>query len=347
MKQERARRPLTRRSLLRGGAGLGLLAASGGARAGDAPAWRFFRIGSGSSGGMYYPLAGLLAAAISEPIGSDGCVDYHDCDSPGLFMVAQTSRGSVQNLHNLFERNVESIFCQADLARRVAEGRQEGFAPERGAELRAIAYLFPEFLHVVVRKDAGIRQFADLTGKSISMGDQGSGTRADGDLLLTAFGLREGSLEEYNLPTVQAAARLRAGTLQAFLVISGVPATSVAGLAMEELIDLLPVEGPVADNLVARRPLFRRGQINPGIYRHVGLTPTVSVGALWLTRADLSDDLIFEVTRSLWSPETRLYLETNNRLLAPDPRLQDALLDIEMPPLHPGALRYYKAVGML
>ncbi len=337
--------PLTRRSLLTGAAG-GCLAVAAGHSAFASPK-RFFRIGSGSSGGMYYPVAGLIAAAISNPHTSSDCAVGGVCGVPGLFAVAQTSGGSLDNIRRLLGGSVESILCQADIARRAAQGEMTGIDPAKGERLRVIAYLYPEYLHVVVRRASSIRRFADLVGKRISLGDMGSGTRFDGPMLLAAFGLRPGTLEIHVLSSVAAAAAIRDDELDAFLQISGVPSTAISGLASQRLINLLPVQGVVANNVISQRPSFQTAQIESGIYDHIGVTPSISVGALWVTTDALSEELVYELTAALWSPATMAYIEENNEQLAPQITLAHALTGVDVPPLHAGAAKYYEEIGLI
>ncbi len=337
--------PLTRRGLLKGAAG-GVLAAAAGRTAYASPK-RFFRIGSGSSGGMYYPVAGLIATALSNPHTAEGCAVGAVCGVPGLFAVAQTSNGSIDNIEKLLKGEVESILCQADIARRVAEGEMAGIDKEEGSRLRVLAYLFPEYLHVVVRRASQIRRFADMVGKRVSLGDEGSGTHFDGPLLLAAFGLKADTLEISALSSVVAAAAIRDDEMDAFLQISGVPSTAVSGLADQRLINLLQVNNLVASNVIRQRPTFKTAQIESGIYDHIGVTPTISVGALWVTTDDLPDDLVYEITATLWDRETMHYIAQNNEQLAHQITLAHAVTGVETPPLHPGAAKYYEEVGLI
>lgn len=339
--------PLTRRGLLLGAGALGLTAGQGRARAGEASARRFFRIASGSSGGMYYPLAGLISAAISNPTGDGDCSVEAVCGVPGLMAVAQTSAGSLDNLERLLSRQVESAFCQADLALLCAKGEVAGLPLDLGKRLRAIGYLYPEVLHVVTRKGAGITLLADLVGKRVSLGARGSGTDRDAAVFLESFGLAKGSVARANLGSVAAAREIREGKLDAFLLVSGVPANTVSSLAQDQLVSLLPLSGIGVDRFVHLRPPYRASIIQSGIYPHVAATPSLSVGALWLVTEDLPAELVYEITRSLWSQSTTDYLAQNDTPLGPQISLDNALTDIGTPPLHQGAERFYEEVGLL
>ncbi len=343
----------TRRNLLLGAggllgaAGVGLPGLGQTAWAGEAAPRRFFRISSGSSGGMYYPLAGLIAAAVSNPTDGNDCTIEDVCGVPGLVAVAQTSAGSIENLQRLLSRQAESGFCQADIAMRAFEGEIDGVPEALGQRLRSVAYLYPECLHVVVRRNAGMRLLADLVGKRVSLGSRGAATYRDSDIFLEAFGLRKSSLHLVDLSSVQAARGIRDETLDAFLLVSGVPANTITTLAADQMIDLLPIDSVVANRLGELLPPFRLSLIQSGIYDHVTITPSLSVGALWLVTEDLDADLVYEITRALWTPATATYLAENDRPLGPQINIENALMDVETPPLHPGAALYYKEIGLL
>ncbi len=344
--QRKGKQP-SRRDLLLGAAGIGLAAAGHGAAAGEASPRRFFRITSGSSGGVYYPLASLISAAVSNPTNNQGCDIDDVCGVPGLIAVAQTSAGSLENLNRLLEGDAESAFCQADVALRCASGELDGIPLEMGQHLRVIAYLYPEYLHVVVRRGRGIRKLADLAGKRVSLGAMGSATYRDSEVLLQALGVEQSALKVVDISAVAAARELREGSLDGFLLISGVPANAVRSLASDRLIDLLPVEGAAAQRFAEARPPFQPALIQSWLYDHIPITHSLSVGALWLVRDDLPADLIYEITRALWSRATAEYLQENEAPLAPQINIDKALTDIGMPPLHPGAALFYRQAALL
>src|SRR5258706_15326412 len=137
---------------------------------------RFFRIGTGPTGASYFPVGGMLATIISNPPGSRPCDVGGSCGVPGLIAVAQTSQGSVDNVEAVGNGQLDSGLCQADVAF-WAYSRAHPFQSKGPlGNLRAIANLFQESLHVVVRRESGIRSATDLKGKRVSLGEQSSGT---------------------------------------------------------------------------------------------------------------------------------------------------------------------------
>ena len=112
------------------------------------------------------------------------------CGVPNLIAVAQSANGSVANVQAIRSGQLESGFAQSDIPywAHTGTGTFQGEAAMQN--LRAIASLYPESVHLVTRKGAGIRSIADLRGKRVSLDEPGSGTLVDATLILQAFSLR-------------------------------------------------------------------------------------------------------------------------------------------------------------
>jgi hypothetical protein len=325
---------------LAGGAGALLLPARPGAQGTGSQSLRFFRIGTASTAGTYYPIGGIIANAISNPPGSRSCETGGSCGVPGLIAVVQSTEGSVANVNAIHEGGLDSGFAQADVAFWAYKG--QGLFADRGpmARLRAIANLYPEALHLVVRRDAGVLDVADLAGKRISLDREGSGTRVDAELILRAYGLSPGALAQASsLPAGQAADAVRRGELDGFFFVAGTPANAVATLASEVGVTLLPIGGEPAERLRKEYPFFAAHGIPAGTYQNVPQTQTLAVGAQWLVGAQADDATIYQITQALWHPSTRRLLDSGHpkgsRI-----RLETALDGLGVP-LHAGARKYY------
>ena len=305
---------------------------------------RFFRIGTGSTAGTYFPIGGIIASAISKPPGSRDCAAGGSCGVPGLIAVAQSTEGSVANVMSIANGTLESGLSQADISYWAFKG--EGLFKKSGpiAKLRTIANLFPESVHLVVRRDSNIESVADLRGKTISLDLEGSGTRVDALLILKAYGVALKDLTAEAQSAGAAADLLREGKLDGFFMVVGTPATAVADLANDSLIRLIPIAGPQADKLREKYPFFAVDRIPPGTYHNVAGTETLSVGAQWLVSADVPEDEVYGITRALWHPSTRRLLDNGH----PKARLIDIATALEgvVVPLHPGAQRYYTELGL-
>ncbi|HEX7438278.1 MAG TPA: TAXI family TRAP transporter solute-binding subunit, partial [Caldimonas sp.] len=145
------------------------------ALAGGAHAQQFFRIGTGGTAGTYYPVGGMIANAVSQP--------------GKIIVTAQASNGSVANVTAIAGGGLESGFTQADVATWAQTGTGVYEGKTKVPELRLIANLSPESVHLVARKGAGIKTVFDLRGKRVALDEPGSGTLVDARLILAAYGL--------------------------------------------------------------------------------------------------------------------------------------------------------------
>ena len=305
---------------------------------------RFFRIGTGGVAGTYYPIGGMIAHAISNPPGSRPCDSGGSCGPPGLVLIAQSANGSVANVNGIQTGNLESGFVQSDIAywAFTGTGTFEGDAPKQ--DLRAIANLYPESIHLVARKDSGIRQVRDLIGKRVSIDEPGSGTLIDAGLVLREYGISNDELEiEYMKPSI-AIQRIRSNQLDAFFIVAGYPSRAISELASDTEIVLIPIDGLEADNLVSRYRFFARDHIPPGCLcggreDRNGQRRCAMAGLL-----GVDSEMVYQITRSLWHENSRRLLDSGH-VKGKHISLQSALDGIAVP-LHPGSRRFYNEIGL-
>lgn len=306
---------------------------------------RFFRIATGPTGGTYFPVGALLAGAVSNPPGSRPCSDGGNCGVPGLIAVTQTTQGSIENVDLLISGGVESGFVQADIAFQAFAGKGRFAKTGPVPQLRAIANLYPESLHVVVRREAAIESVAELKGKRVSIGPPESGSAVAAQLLLKTHGLSSRTVRLSGEDPFASADAMRAGALDAMIVVAGAPMPAIEELAQDVEIDLLPLGGPATERLLRDNPFFSMRELPAGVYPGVPARATLAVGAQWLTTSEASAELVYELTRALWHPNTRRLLDRgppNGKLI----RLETALSGVSIP-IHEGALRYYREAGLI
>jgi uncharacterized protein len=305
---------------------------------------RFFRIGTASTGGSFFEIGGVVASAISSPVDGSACGPGGGCGVPGLVAVAQATQGSMENLRLINKKQLESGFAQADLSAMAYRG--VGAFAEDGpmSRLRAIASLFPETLHVVVRVDSSIRSISGLAGKVVAVGEAGSGTAVNARVLLAAAGFDEAGVIRKNLRPSQAAEEIKAGTVDALIIAGSYPVPAIEELAAATPIRLVPITGDVAAKLKQQFSFYTMATIPAGSYRNVDTdTPSVGFYALWATDADVNEALIYDITRALWSEgAVKLFAATGP--IGREIKLANALKGVSLP-LHPGAERFYREQG--
>jgi TRAP transporter TAXI family solute receptor len=333
---------LTRRAAL--GLGSGALALAAAPFGLGAQEMTFFRIATGGTAGTYYPVGALIANVISNPPGSRPCDKGGSCGVPGLVAAAQSSDGSVANVAAVANGQVESGFCQSDVVFWAynGEGIFQGEEPRR--DLRLIGSLYPEVVQIVVRHDADIKTVADMKGKRISLDIEGSGTLVDARIILGSYGLTEEDLEAVHVPHGTAVTMMRKGEIDAYFVIAGYPTNSVFDLVQEGLATLISIPVDDALALLNEHPFFSLSVVPEGTYAGLPLITTLAIGAQWIVRPDVPNDLIYGITQALWNDNSRALLDSGHPA-ARQLKLENALLDASIP-LHPGARRFYEEAGL-
>ncbi|GAA4259027.1 TAXI family TRAP transporter solute-binding subunit [Azospirillum formosense] len=295
----------------------------------------FFRIGTGGTAGTYYPVGGLIANVIS---GTNGGV-------PGLVATAVASNGSVANINAINGGSSESGFSQSDVAYWAHTGTGLFEGKGKVEDLRVIATLYPETIHLVARKDANIKSVADLKGKRVSLDEPGSGTLVDARIVLGAFGLTEKDVKAEYLKPGPAGDRLRDGALDAYFFVGGYPTGAISELATSSGISLVPITGPEIDKMLGQYQFFAKDTVPANTYKDVPETNTISVNAQWLTSAKQPDDLVYNIVKTLYNEKSRAALDAGHakgKLVT----LKNATSGLGIP-LHPGAEKFYKEQGVL
>ncbi len=305
----------------------------------------FFTIGTGGTAYTYYPVGGVIANAISKPPGSRECGQGGSCGVDGLIASAVSSRGSVDNVNAIISGLRNSGFAQSDVAYWAYTGTGTMEGKEPATDLRTIAALFEEHIHLVALADSGINSVADLKGKRVSLDEPGSGTYVDAKLILEANDLSTDDLTAEALKGGAASEALRNGKIDAFFVVAGYPTGSLVELASAADIKLVPIDGDGAASLTSKYGFFAAGEIPAGTYEGVDAVNTVAVGAQWFTSVKEDDDLIYNITKALWNNESRKLLDVGHakgKTITPASALNGVGV-----PLHPGAARFYEEAGML
>lgn len=311
-----------------------------------APENRFFRIGTGATSGTYFPLGTELAGALSNPPGSQDCTRGGPCGVPGLIAVAQASQGSVENVALVGKGQLESALCQADVASWAYGG--SNLFEKRGAmsSLRALANLYSETVHIMVRADSPIRTLKDLKGKHVALGEPESGTLVDAKLVLSAVGLAEKDVKGSNIKLAAAQDGLRDGTIDAVFQIAGYPVSAIGELASSLPIRLLPVPPETVEKLKKKFGFFTASTIPANTYDGIDSeTPTLGIGAEWIASGELDADFVYQLVKTLWNDSTRRVLDSGHPIGRRITRAH--ALDGLALPLHAGAERYYREIGLL
>ena len=289
-----------------------------------------YTLRTGNQGGTYYPIGQAIASAVRQ------------ADST-LVLRVEAGFGSVDNCRRLQAGRASFIIAQDNIVTAALVGTSE-FAGERQAKLRHVATLFPEAVQVIVRRDAGITEWKDMRGRRVCLGEHGSGTQHDAEILLAAHGISPGSLDTCTMSFPEVALGLSRGEVDAAFITSGVPTASLASLQSVVELSLLPLDPETAAAIMEQYPLYKAVNITPGDYAFLK-DDVLCLGctAQLLCSEDVPEDVVYRLCKALW--------EHTDVLAASHPMGAaihvERALQYRSAPLHDGAVRYYTEAGLL
>ena len=313
--------------------------------AADAQEMKFWRIGTGSAGGTYFPIGGLIANAVSNPPGARPCDKGGSCGVPGLVAIAVSTNASVANVNAIQAGQLDAGLAGAQSVVDGYNGKGK-FVGNKKDKLRVIANLFPEDMHLVLPKGTKLASLKDLKGKRVGIAQAGSGTQVSVEMLLKDVGITRYDIKAAELNTSQSAQRIADGQLDAYFYAMGTPSSALVQLGSTRGFELYRFSEAERKRINEIIPYYVPSVIPAGTYEAVNYdVPTVAVNGQLVTSADQPEALIYEITKALWNKNTRKLLDNGHakgKVIRPETALKGVLI-----PLHPGAERYYKEVGLI
>jgi len=287
---------------------------------------KFLSIATGGTGGTYYPLGGNFASMIQEATGIDS--------------NAVTSNASAENMALIKKEEVEVAFTQTDIATYASEGTMM-FNGEKVENVRGLGTLYPETIQIVTTGGSGIKSVEDLKGKSVSVGEAGSGTRANAEQILEMYGLTVDDVKARNLSFDDSTTGIQDGTIDAAFITAGTPTGAVEGLAATEDVVIVPLDSDKIDALIEEYPYYAKETIPAGTYPSIKAdVETVAVQAMLVVRSDLTDDLVYDITKAIFENTDKIG-HAKGKLIKTENALNGMGIEI-----HPGAKKYFDEKGV-
>lgn len=289
-------------------------------------------MGTGSVGGVYYPLGGEMANLWKDNIDVDG------------FDVSSVESGaSVENIAKIQSGDFQLGIAQNTTMINAVEetGEFEGKTTDKVA---VIGSLYPEALQVVTLDSTGIESIEDLKGKKVAIGPPGGATREAAELVLSAYGIEEGDYDAYEEGFGDAKGKLQNGTIDASFAVVGVPSSTTDELAASTgEVKFLNVEGDALKE-VTDKSQYEAYTVEPGTYDwQEEPVQTVTAMALLLGSTDqISEDLAYKLTKTLYEKSGDMTIE-QAKLITKD----NAMVGVGDLPLHPGTEKYFKEAGII
>ena len=318
------------------------------AGASSAQEMKFFRIGTGGAGGTYFPIGGIIANAISNPPGSRACDKGGNCGVPGLVAMAQSTNASAHNVNAIQAGQMEAGLSGAATLHFAYNGIGK-FEGNAKPDLRIIANLYPEDLHLVLPKGGSLASLADLKGKRVGIAQAGSGTQIAVELIIGDHDVNRDNIDEAELNNSQSAERLADGQLDAYFYAAGTPVAAMIQLDNTKGMELYSFSDAEVKQGNETVPYYIPSTIPAGTYPGVTYdVNTLAVSGILVTNANQDEELIYEITKALWSDTARKLLDNGHakgKVITLETAL-DGVAGIGVP-MHPGAERFYKEKGLL
>jgi hypothetical protein len=289
-------------------------------------------IGTGGTGGVYYPLGGGLANILSKNV-------------PGLQATAEVTGGSVDNLKLIGAGKSEIGFTMSDAALEALEG-QDKFKSGK-VPVRALAVLYPNRMHVVTVEGSGVNTMADLKGKRVSTGSPGSATEVMAFRLIEAAGLdKDKDLRRERLGVAESVNAIKDRKIDAFFWVGGVPTAAVTDLAATPGMKLKLIDhADAVEKMNAKYgPLYSASTIPASTY--AGLekdNKNINVWNLLVTNDKMSDEMAYTVVKTMFEKKPELVAVHKD---ADSLDLSNQRKENSSVPFHPGAVRYFKEKGV-
>jgi len=206
--------------------------------------------------------------------------------------------------------------------------------------------IHPEPFTVVARADAGIKNFDDLKGKRVNVGNPGSGQRGTMEVVMKAKGwtMKDFKLAS-ELKSSEQSKALCDNKIDAMVFTVGHPSGSIKEATTSCDAVLVNVTGPAIDKLVAKNDYYRKATIPGGMYRgNPDDVQTFGVGATLVTSAKVPDEVVYNLVKAVFENfDTFRKLHPAFKNLKKEEMIKDGL----SAPLHPGAIKYYKEAGLM
>jgi len=285
---------------------------------------------TGGTGGTYYPFGGALAQAIDQ--------------ATGYIRVNVNATGaSAENIQQIGAGLAHLAIVQNDVMD-YAYNATNTWTSDAVTNMSTLMSLYPEVCQLIVAANSGIDSVADLAGKRVSTGDIGSGVEANAKQILEAYGLSVDDIRQEHLSFNDSADAMKDNAIDGFFVTSGVPNTAVMDLQMSRDIKLISLDEATIDGLIAKFPFYGKVSLTSADYTFLD-TPvhTVAVMATLIANPDLDEDVVYDIVKAIIeNKEAITTSHAKGEFISAESAVEGISVDF-----HPGALKYFKEIGVL
>lgn len=290
----------------------------------------YINVLTGGTSGVYYPMGVALSQLYGKAL-------------PSAKVTVQATKASAENLNLLEAGRGEIGFTLGDSLSDAWQGNAEAGFKAPLKKLRTVAGIYSNYIQIVASADSGIRTLADLKGKRVSVGAPKSGTELNARAILRAAGLSYQSLGKVEyLPFGESVELMKNRQLDATLQSAGLGVSALRDLSTSMKIVVVPIPADIVAKVgdAAYQPAMIPAHTYEGQSADV---PTAAIQNFLVTHAGVPNDTVYQMTKAMF---TNLPALAAAHSAAKGITLQNAAKTSPIP-LHPGAIQYYKEVGLL
>ncbi|GIL40607.1 TAXI family TRAP transporter solute-binding subunit [Roseiterribacter gracilis] len=303
----------------------------------------FFRIGGTKVEDAAFRWSAAIAGVASRPPGLPACDVGGTCGIPGVIAVAQTFESPQALIRAVAAGTVESGIASANMVQASRCDSKGGDGKSAQQDLRVLANLYREQLHLVARRDAKIASPADLAGKTVIVGEKDSAAELAARALFDAAGVAK-KIKFQNATWPAAIEALEANKVPAAIFLGPVPDPRLVDAAQAGDLMLVPITGGTAQKLVKAGTVFAPEQISADAYPGLGAASTIAQFVQWVVRDKLDPGLAYKLTQAAWAPANRKRIVD---MVQPIVAGELGTAWTEVPaPVDEGAKRYYTEKGV-
>ena len=297
--------------------------------AGPCPArTEFISIGTGGTGGIYYPYGGGGAEIWNKYV-------------KGVRAVAEVTGASVENV-KLADKGETVI---GEVMGDVAVAGFKGLSKFEGKknDILSMAIMYPNLLQVVTLKKYGITDIQQIKGKKISSGSPGSGTNFMAETVFKALGIPLDSYKDSRLSFTESANALRDGTIEVGVWSVGPGTSSILDLATTHDIHIIGFTPEQQKKILAANAEYSAVDLAGGVYRGVDQpVPTIGVWNVMICQKSLPTDMVYQLVKALYAHQDYLIkIHPSAKYTTPENAVKYSPI-----PLHPGTIKYLKEKGI-
>jgi TRAP transporter TAXI family solute receptor len=286
-------------------------------------------LATGGTAGTYYPFGGAMAKIWGSKI-------------PGMNVTAQATGASIENIRLMNKDEVELALVQSDNIDWAFYGKE--VFKEKITKMAAIAVLYPEVVHIVVRGDSPAKTFGDLKGMKVGVGAPGSGTEANFRQLMEVYEMKKDDVKGQYLSYAESAEQFKDKHIDSFFLTTGVPNSAIMDVANVRPIKLVSIEDAMVAKITQKYPFLAPAKIPANTYKgQPEEVKTIAVMAVLIADPKLSESVVYNLTKTMIDNQSEL---ASAHAKGKELSLQTATKGVSIP-FHPGAVKYYKEKGVM